>query len=231
MRCCREDGSRGIIGDQEYTLEAGDSIYYASSIPHRWENAGDGRGEGGLGDHPPLVSDRNHQRLTTRHTGDSAAGACFATSHNPKEDSRWRVSQAKGLARVLPSLMTSASRFTRPSFESSIWEACAVMTRVQPSCTRKSAVRLKTTGRLIKIPEPVIDAAFKTCPDDFTIYGRESMNDVAIGKAEVHFATMTRGATSATSEQASGVRSPARTPSTEPGWRTRSTTFTASTSP
>jgi transcriptional regulator with XRE-family HTH domain len=32
---------RGMIGDQEFILEAGDSIYYASSIPHRWENAGD----------------------------------------------------------------------------------------------------------------------------------------------------------------------------------------------
>jgi transcriptional regulator with XRE-family HTH domain len=32
---------RGIIGDREFVLEAGDSIYYASSIPHRWENAGD----------------------------------------------------------------------------------------------------------------------------------------------------------------------------------------------
>ena len=32
---------RGIVGDQEVVLEAGDSIYYASSIPHRWENAGD----------------------------------------------------------------------------------------------------------------------------------------------------------------------------------------------
>jgi transcriptional regulator with XRE-family HTH domain len=32
---------RGIVGDQEFVLEAGDSIYYASSILHRWENAGD----------------------------------------------------------------------------------------------------------------------------------------------------------------------------------------------
>lgn len=32
---------KGIVGDQEVILEAGDSIYYASSIPHRWENAGD----------------------------------------------------------------------------------------------------------------------------------------------------------------------------------------------
>ena len=32
---------RGIIGDQDIVLEAGDSISYASSIPHRWENAGD----------------------------------------------------------------------------------------------------------------------------------------------------------------------------------------------
>jgi mannose-6-phosphate isomerase-like protein (cupin superfamily) len=32
---------RGVVGDQEFTLETGDSIYYSSSIPHRWENAGD----------------------------------------------------------------------------------------------------------------------------------------------------------------------------------------------
>jgi len=32
---------KGVIGDEEVTLEVGDSIYYASSIPHRWENAGD----------------------------------------------------------------------------------------------------------------------------------------------------------------------------------------------
>ena len=32
---------KGIIGDQEIILEPGDSIYYDSSIPHRWENAGE----------------------------------------------------------------------------------------------------------------------------------------------------------------------------------------------
>lgn len=32
---------RGIVGDQELILEVGDSVYYSSSIPHRWENAGD----------------------------------------------------------------------------------------------------------------------------------------------------------------------------------------------
>ena len=32
---------RGFVGDQELILEAGDSVYYSSSIPHRWENAGD----------------------------------------------------------------------------------------------------------------------------------------------------------------------------------------------
>ena len=32
---------KGIVGDQEFVLEAGDSIYYSSSVPHRWENAGD----------------------------------------------------------------------------------------------------------------------------------------------------------------------------------------------
>lgn len=32
---------RGIVGDQEIVLEVGDSVYYSSLIPHRWENAGD----------------------------------------------------------------------------------------------------------------------------------------------------------------------------------------------
>jgi len=32
---------RAVIGDQEIILEAGDSIYYDSSIPHRWENSGE----------------------------------------------------------------------------------------------------------------------------------------------------------------------------------------------
>jgi mannose-6-phosphate isomerase-like protein (cupin superfamily)/DNA-binding XRE family transcriptional regulator len=32
---------RGIVGGEEFVLEPGDSIYYASSTPHRWENAGD----------------------------------------------------------------------------------------------------------------------------------------------------------------------------------------------
>ena len=32
---------RGVVGDREFTLEAGDSISYSSPIPHRWENAGD----------------------------------------------------------------------------------------------------------------------------------------------------------------------------------------------
>jgi transcriptional regulator with XRE-family HTH domain len=32
---------KGLIGDQEVILEPGDSIYYESSIPHRWENVGD----------------------------------------------------------------------------------------------------------------------------------------------------------------------------------------------
>jgi len=31
----------GVVGDQEIILEAGDSVYYDSSIPHRWENNGD----------------------------------------------------------------------------------------------------------------------------------------------------------------------------------------------
>jgi transcriptional regulator with XRE-family HTH domain len=32
---------KGIVGDQEFILEVGDSVYYSSSIPHRWENAGE----------------------------------------------------------------------------------------------------------------------------------------------------------------------------------------------
>ena len=31
----------GVVGDKEIILEAGDSVYYDSSIPHRWENIGD----------------------------------------------------------------------------------------------------------------------------------------------------------------------------------------------
>lgn len=31
---------RGIFGNHEFILEPGDSIYYDSSIPHRWENGG-----------------------------------------------------------------------------------------------------------------------------------------------------------------------------------------------
>ena len=32
---------KAVIGDQEFILEPGDSIYFESSIPHRWENVGD----------------------------------------------------------------------------------------------------------------------------------------------------------------------------------------------
>lgn len=32
---------RGFIGSQEIVLEEGDSIYFDSTIPHRWENAGE----------------------------------------------------------------------------------------------------------------------------------------------------------------------------------------------
>ncbi len=32
---------RGTIGEEEVILEPGDSVYYDSCIPHRWENAGD----------------------------------------------------------------------------------------------------------------------------------------------------------------------------------------------
>jgi transcriptional regulator with XRE-family HTH domain len=32
---------KALIGNQEFILEPGDSIYYESSIPHRWENVGD----------------------------------------------------------------------------------------------------------------------------------------------------------------------------------------------
>jgi transcriptional regulator with XRE-family HTH domain len=33
---------KAFIGDQEIVLGPGDSIYFNSQIPHRWENAGDG---------------------------------------------------------------------------------------------------------------------------------------------------------------------------------------------
>ena len=32
---------KGVVGGQEITLEEGDSVYYDSSLPHRWENIGD----------------------------------------------------------------------------------------------------------------------------------------------------------------------------------------------
>lgn len=32
---------KAIIADEEFVLEPGDSIYFDSSIPHRWENAGE----------------------------------------------------------------------------------------------------------------------------------------------------------------------------------------------
>ena len=56
---------------------------------------------------------------------------------------------------------------------------------------KKVGCKVEDDGRLVKIPEAVIGAAFKTCPADFTIFGREPKHDVAIGKGEVHFATMT----------------------------------------
>ncbi len=31
----------GVVGDQEIILEAGDSVYFDSAVPHRWENIGD----------------------------------------------------------------------------------------------------------------------------------------------------------------------------------------------
>ena len=32
---------KGVVGDKEIVLEAGDSVYYDSSLPHRWESVGD----------------------------------------------------------------------------------------------------------------------------------------------------------------------------------------------
>ena len=43
---------------------------------------------------------------------------------------------------------------------------------------KQAGCTVEDDGRLVKIPEHVIDAAFKTCPGDFTIYGREGKNDV-----------------------------------------------------
>jgi trimethylamine---corrinoid protein Co-methyltransferase len=56
---------------------------------------------------------------------------------------------------------------------------------------QQAGCKVEDDGRLVKIPEHVIEAAFKTAPHDFTIHGREPKNDVAIGKDQVHFATMT----------------------------------------
>jgi mannose-6-phosphate isomerase-like protein (cupin superfamily)/DNA-binding XRE family transcriptional regulator len=54
---------RGIVGDEEFVLEAGDSIYYASSIPHRWENAGDVEAKAIWAITPPsfLLGKMNHE--------------------------------------------------------------------------------------------------------------------------------------------------------------------------
>ncbi len=40
--CILEGKLKGIIGDEAVILEKGDSIYLDSSIPHRWENIGEG---------------------------------------------------------------------------------------------------------------------------------------------------------------------------------------------
>lgn len=46
-------------------------------------------------------------------------------------------------------------------------------------------------GKMVKISEKVVMKAFETCPNKFTIYGRNPENDIAIGNDEVHFATVT----------------------------------------
>ncbi len=55
----------------------------------------------------------------------------------------------------------------------------------------KVGCKIENDGKLIKIPEKVVMKSFETCPSEFTIYGRESKNDVVIGNGEVHFATVT----------------------------------------
>jgi trimethylamine--corrinoid protein Co-methyltransferase len=55
----------------------------------------------------------------------------------------------------------------------------------------KVGCKVENDGKLIKIPETVVMNAFKNCPSEFTIYGREPKNDVVIGNGEVHFATVT----------------------------------------
>ena len=54
---------KGIVGDQELILGPGDSVYYASSIPHRWENAGDVEAKAIWAITPPsfLLGKMNHQ--------------------------------------------------------------------------------------------------------------------------------------------------------------------------
>jgi trimethylamine--corrinoid protein Co-methyltransferase len=55
----------------------------------------------------------------------------------------------------------------------------------QAGCT------LENDGKLVKIPEAVVQAALKLCPSQFTVYGRNPKYDVAIGAGEIHFATVT----------------------------------------
>lgn len=55
----------------------------------------------------------------------------------------------------------------------------------------KVGCKLENDRKLIKIPGEVIDSALKTCPSQFTIYGRNPQYDVVIGNGEVHFASVT----------------------------------------
>ncbi len=56
--------------------------------------------------------------------------------------------------------------------------------------SEKAGCKLENNGKLVKIPEKVINQALDKCPDQFIIYGREPKNDVVIGNGEIHFATL-----------------------------------------
>ncbi len=53
---------------------------------------------------------------------------------------------------------------------------------------KKAGCTIENNGELVKIPEKVIIDAFKKCPGQFTIYGRDEAgeNDITIGNGEVH---------------------------------------------
>jgi trimethylamine--corrinoid protein Co-methyltransferase len=56
----------------------------------------------------------------------------------------------------------------------------------------KVGCKIEDGGKLVKIPQQVIEDALKRCPNTFTVYGRQDPSrDCVIGNGEVHFATVT----------------------------------------